>query len=345
MDPVSPQSSMALRRLINGYQVTQAIRVATILGIPDLLADGPRTSDDLAAATGTHRGALYRLLRALAAAGIFREEGEQQFALTELGKRLRTDVPDSLAGWAAFVGEPYHWLVWGDLLHSVQTGEDAFHHVHGTDPWTFRASDPERSIGFDRAMAAVSSQVAAAVLAAYDFGRFDTVVDIGGGSGTFLAAILAKHPTMQGILFDLPHVVAGAGPVLAAAGVADRCTVGEGSFFESVPTGGDAYVLKAVLHDWDDQSCIRILQTCRRAMTAGTVVLAIERDLGLPNQNPDGKFSDLNMLVATGGRERTPEEYSRLFALAGFRFVGATPSAIGTGVFEGVAVEDRTPAR
>lgn len=341
MDGRPEQPTMTLRRLVNGYQVTQAIHVATMLGIADLLADGPRNSDELAAATGAHSGALYRLLRALAGAGVFREEAGHQFALTELGNGLRSDVPDSLAGWPAFVGEPYHWQVWGDLLYSVQTGENAFHHVHGTDPWTFRAGDPDRSTRFDRAMASISRQVAAAVLAAYDFGHFGTVVDIGGGSGTLLAAILASHPTMHGILFDLPHVVAGAGPVLSVAGVADRCVIVEGNFFEAVPAGGDAYVLKAVLHDWDDQDCLRILQTCRQAMTEGTVLLAIERDLGLPNESLDGKFSDLNMLVATGGRERTPEEYSALFAAAGFRFAGFTPSASGTGVFEGVAVANQ----
>ncbi|MDQ3657135.1 MAG: methyltransferase [Chloroflexota bacterium] len=300
---------------------------------------GRRTtgSDDLARATGTHPGALYRLLRALAGAGVMREEEGGRFALTDLGDCLRTDVPESLAGWTAFVGEPYHWQVWGDLLHSVQTGEDAFHHVHGTDPWSYRARHPERSARFDRAMAAVSRQVAAAILATYDFGRFGTVVDIAGGTGTFLAAILARHATMQGVLFDLPHVVAGAEPILTAAGVTDRCAIVEGSFFEAVPAGGDAYILKAILHDWDDEDCLRILHRCRRAMTDGASLLAVERELGPPNESPDGKFSDLNMLVATGGRERSPEEYGVLFASAGFRFVGFTPSASGTGVFEGVA--------
>ncbi len=337
MDRGSERRSEALRRLVNGYQITQAIHVATTLGIADLLAGGPRSSDDLAGETGAHPGALYRLMRALAGAGVFRETEGRRFALADLGDYLRSDGPDSLAGWTAFVGEPYHWQVWGDLLHSVQTGETAFHHVHGTDPWTYRARHPESSARFDRAMASLSRQVAAAVLEAYDFGRFGTVVDIAGGSGTFLAAILGRHATMRGVLFDLPHVVAGAGPILAAMGVAHRCTVVEGSFFDAVPPGGDAYVLKAILHDWNDEDCVRILQTCRRAMTGGAALLAVERELGLPNECPDGKFSDLNMLAATGGRERTPEEYSALFSAAGFRFAGFTPSASGTGVFEGVA--------
>ena len=333
----SPRPAAALRRLVNGYQVTQAIHVAAVLGLADLVADGPRPSDDLAAATGTHPEALYRLLRALASVGLFREEAERRFALTDLGAGLRADAPASLAGWAAFVGDPYHWQAWGALLHSVRTGENAFRHVHGTDPWTFRARDPERSARFDRAMTSLSRQVTDAVLAAYDFGRFGTVVDVGGGTGAFLAAVLARHPTLRGVLFDQPHVVAGAGPLLAAAGVADRCEVVAGSFFEAVPGGGDAYVLKAILHDWEDADCVRILRACRRAMADGAALLVVERELGPPNEHPDAKFSDLNMLVAPGGRERTPAQYAALFEAAGFRFAGFTPSAVGTGVYAGAA--------
>jgi hypothetical protein len=172
-------------------------------------------------------------------------------------------------------------------------------------------------------------------LATFDFGRFGTVVDVGGGNGTLLAAILARHPATRGVLFDQPHVVAGAPPVLVAAGVADRCEVVGGSFFEAVPAGGDAYVLKSILHDWEDADCVRILERCRRAMADGAALLVVERELGPPNAQPDNKFSDLNMLVGPGGRERTPEEYAALFAGAGFRYVGFTPSDVGTGVFEG----------
>ncbi|MFL5760070.1 MAG: methyltransferase [Thermomicrobiales bacterium] len=337
MDRKAPPPWLALRRLVNGYQVTQAIHVAAVLGVADLLADGTRTSDELAVATGTNPDALYRLLRALASVGVLREEDGRRFALTELGACLRTDAPDSVAGWAAFVGTPYHWQAWGGLEHSVRTGENAFRHVHGTDSWTFRAQHPELSASFDRAMTDLSRQVAATVVAAFDFDRFETVVDVGGGNGAFLAAILAKHPRMRGVLFDQPHVVTGAPSILAAAGVADRCEIVGGSFFDAVPEAGDAYVLKAILHDWEDEDCLRILGTCRRAMTEGSALLVVERELGPPNANPDDKFSDLNMLVAPGGRERTPEEYAALFAAAGFRFVGVTASDVGTAVFEGTA--------
>lgn len=337
MDHVASRPSLALRRLVNGYQVTQAIHVAAVLGIADLLAAGPRTSDDLAAATGAHPDALYRLLRALTGVGVFREEEDRHFALTDLGACLRSDAPEPVGGWAAFVAEPYQWQAWGALLHSVRTGENAFRHVHGVDSWTFRARHPELSASFDRAMSDLSRQVSTAILAAYDFGRFARLVDVGGGSGAFLAAILAKHPALRGVLFDQPHVVAGAAPVLAAAGVAERCAVVGGSFFDEVPAGGDAYVLKAILHDWEDEPCVQILRTCRRAMAEGTALLVIERELGQPNQAPDAKFSDLNMLVGPMGRERTPAEYTALLAAAGFRCVGFTPSPVGTGVLEAVA--------
>jgi hypothetical protein len=327
-----------LRRLANGYQVTQAIHVATVLGIADLLVDGPRSSDDLAAATDTHPGMLYRLLRALAGVEVFREEADHHFALTDLGACLRSDAPEPVGGWATLVGEAYHWQAWTALLYSVRTGENAFRHVHGTDPWTFRARHPELGAGYDRAMTDISRVLSAALLAAYDFGRFGLLVDVGGGNGAFLAAILARYPTARGVLFDQPHVVSGAGPILAAGGVADRCEVVGGSFFEPVPAGGDAYILKSILHDWEDAPCIQILRSCRHAMVNGTSLLVVERDLGRPNQDPDAKFSDLNMLVGPMGQERTPDEYAAIFAAAGFRFVAFTPSTVGTGVYEGVAV-------
>jgi hypothetical protein len=338
MERNAERPSAVLRRLVNGYQVTQAIHVAATLGIADLLGEGAKSSDELARATGAHPDALYRLLRALAALGVFHEGEGRSFSLTPIGDCLRSDAEESVGGWAAFVGEPYYWQAWGALLHSVKTGENAFRHVHGTDPWTLRAGNPEVSARFDRAMTSLSRQVVAAVLASFDFGRFTTIVDVGGGNGAFLAAILTKYPAMRGVLFDQSHVVSGAAPLLERTGIADRCEVVGGSFFVAVPGGGDAYILKAVLHDWEDEDCVRILETVRRAMRNGATLLVVEHELGLPNQNPLGKLSDLNMLAAPGGRERTSEEYATLVSRAGFRLVGVTPSAAGTGVFEAVAV-------
>ena len=313
-----------LRELVNGYRSSQAIHVAVVLGIPDQLAGGPRSSDELAEATGAHADSLYRLLRALASIGVLHEEDGRHFALTDLGVPLRSDVPGSVAGWAAFIGRPSFWGSWGDLLHSVRTGENAFRHLHGTSIWEWRATRPEEQAVFDGAMAALTGAANRAVLDAYDFGRFHMIVDVGGGNGTLLAAILAAHPGAQGVLFDQPHVVAAADEVLAP--IAERVRTIGGSFFESVPEGGDAYVLKWIIHDWEDPEAIQILRACRAAMGPEATLLMIERDLGAPNAEPDAKFSDLNMLVNPGGRERTWDEYARVFDEAGLRLDASTPA-------------------
>jgi hypothetical protein len=319
-----------LRRLVDGFQVSQAIHVVVTLGVPDLLRDGPRTSDELAEATGAHADALYRLLRALATVGVFREEEGRTFASTALGDGLRSDAAEPLAGWAAHVGLPYVWQAWAHLLHGVLTGENAFRHVHGVDIWEYRTAHPEVSAAFDRAMTDLSRSINRALLEAFDFARFETIVDVGGGRGALLAAILAAHPRVRGILFDQPHVVSGVelGP---------RGDVAGGSFFESVPEGGDAYLLKSVIHDWQDAEAAAILDRCRRAAREGAALLVVERPLRGPNEGRDAKFLDLVMLVAAGGRERTVEEYARLFGDAGFEFVAEHRAGAGHSVLEAVA--------
>jgi hypothetical protein len=319
-EPSDPAAT--IRQLVNGFQVSQALHVAATLGLADLLAAGQRTSADLAAATNTHEPSLYRLLRALAATDVLHEADDRRFELTELGERLRSDVDDSIAGWAAFIGSRSYWTAWDDLLHSVTTGENAFQHVHGTDVWTYRSTRPEESAVFDRAMATLSRRTVGAILAAYDFSAFATIVDVGGGTGALLGAILGAAPGARGVLFDQPHVVAGAGRVLAALGVADRCDVVGGSFLDEVPSGGDAYTMRAVLHDWTDDDAVRILQVVRKAMHADARLLVIERVIAPPNAGAAGKFSDLNLLVAPGGRERTAEEFASLFEQAGFQLTG-----------------------
>jgi O-methyltransferase domain/Dimerisation domain len=314
--------SAELRRLINGYQVSQAIHVAAVLGIADLLAGGPRSSDDLAAAAGADPDALYRLLRALAAVDVLHEADGRRFSLTELGDGLRSDAEAPVGGWAAFIGRPSYWQTWGALLHSVRAGENAFKHVNGTDPWTFRAAHPDEAAAFDRAMADLTRRSHASVMAAYDFSRFGTIVDVGGGNGAFLASVLAEHPDQRGILLDLPHAVAGAPDI-------DRLEAVAGDFFESVPKGGDAYVLRAVLHDWEDDEAAAILTTCRRAMGPGATLVIIERDLGPPNALPETKLSDLNMLVAPGGRERSIAEYGDLLARAGLTLAESHEAGYG----------------
>jgi hypothetical protein len=316
--------SATLRRLINGYQVSQAIRVAAGLGIADLLAHGPRTSDDLALATDSDPRSLYRLLRALASVRVLDEEEGRRFSLTPVGERLRTDTPDSLAGWAKFVDRPSHQQAWAALAHSVRTGENAFRAVHGTDVWTYRADKPEESAIFDAAMQSLTRRVEGSLLAAYDFGRFATIVDVGGGNGTLLRALLTAYPSLHGVLFDQPHVVEG-------VELGERGRVVGGSFFDGVPDGGDAYLLKSIIHDWEDEQASAILRNCRRN---GTTVLLIERIVAAPNDDPETKFSDLNMLVAAGGCERTLDEFRRVFAHAGLELVGTTPTASGFHVIE-----------
>jgi len=332
-----PDPATTIRRLVEGFQVSQALHVAATLGIADLLASSGRTSDELAAATDTHPPTLYRLLRALASVDVLREREGRRFELTPLGERLRSDAPDSVRGWAAFIGRPYFWQAWSALEHSVRTGENAFQHVHGTDVWSYRATRPDESAIFDRAMTSLSRRSNAALLAAYDFGRFRTVVDVGGGNGALLAAVLAANPKLEGTLFDLPHVVAGAPALLEQAGVADRCRVVAGSFFESVPQGADAYILRAVIHDWDDDESIRILKVVRRAIPVGGALLLVERAVAPPNEGRDAKFSDLNMLVGPGGRERTRWEYAALLEASKFRLTGV----VSAGVY---SVIDAAPA-
>jgi hypothetical protein len=319
--------TVALRRLTNGYQVTQAIHVAATLGIADLLRDGPRASDDLARETQAHPPSLHRVLRALASVGVLHERDDGRFALTAIGECLRSDADEPVGAWAAFVGRPPHWQAWGALLHGVRTGETPFRAVHGTDAWGYRAAHPEESAIFDAAMTDIMRRANTHLLAAYDFGRSATVVDVGGGRGAFLRAVLDRNPGMHGVLFDQAHVVDG-------VDMGDRGEVVGGSFFDGVPEGADAYLLKAVLHDWEDDDALRILGRCRAAIPAHGALLVVERDLGAPNENADAKLSDLNMLVGAGGRERTRDEFAELLAQGGFALQSATPSAIGLSVLE-----------
>lgn len=324
-----------LLQMVNGYQVSQAICVAAALGIADQLKDASRKSDDLAAATHSHPQALYRLLRALASIGVLREGDDRRFSLTALGSGLRSDAPQSVAPWARLVERSYYRQAWSDLLHSVRTGENAFHHAHGMGVWQYRAEHPEESVIFDGAMTALSRLVADAVLAAYDFSPFEVVMDIGGGQGALLAEILSQNPAQRGILFDQPQVVAGALPTLQAASVADRCQVVGGDFFAAVPDGADALLMKSVLHDWDDERSIAILKSCRRALRPGGKLLVLEAVLAPPNEGPRAKFADLNMLVAPGGQERTAEEFAKLFNASGFRLMRTIDAGPRISIIEG----------
>jgi hypothetical protein len=315
--------------LINGFQITQAIRVAATLRVADHLKDGARSADELASLTQSNADALYRLLRALAAVGIFREDVGRTFALTPMADCLRTDSETPVGAWAEHVGNPHFWQAWGDLLHSVRTGENAFENLHGMDVWQYRDKHPEANAIFNRAMTEMSRGGIEAILGAYDFSGFHHVVDVGGGQGALLAAILGVCPQARGTLFDQPHVVAGARSNLDERGVMHRCNIVGGSFFDAVPEGGDVYLMRRIIHDWEDDQAIDILKVCRRAMRNAAKLLLFERDVAPPNEGPASKFSDLNMLVAPGGRERTRDEYAGLFAKSGFELTRLVPTSTG----------------
>jgi O-methyltransferase domain/Dimerisation domain len=325
-----------LARLINGYQISQAIYVAARLGIADHLSHGPLSSIELARLSGSHPRTLYRLLRALASAGVFHEAEDRTFSLTPMGECLRSDSSTPLDGWAAYIGRPYAWQAWGHLEHSVRTGENAFRHLNGQSVWEYRSTRSDENAIFNRAMTANSRGAIEATTAAYDFSHFRHVADIGGGQGQLLAGILATNKSLRGTLFDQPHVVVKAAEVLNRHGVADRCEIVGGSFFETIPEGADAYVMRAVIHDWDDEEAISILKTCRRAMTADARLLLVERVVEPPNEGLISKFSDLNMLVMLGALERTYDEYSALCRMAGFETRGTTRAGSHFQVIEAV---------
>ena len=322
----APDPSIELMRLINGYQVSQALHVAAMLGVADQLKDGPKSYEILARACGTHPTSLYRLLRALAAIGVFREGDNKEFSLTPLGLCLTNDAPRSTRNYARWIGQRGQWGSWANLLHSIKSGESALGFTYGTDAWTYRMQHPGEQAVFDSAMTGNSRTEAQAVLEAYDFGRSGCVVDIGGGQGLLLKTILLACPASRGILFDQPQVIASADQALTSPELGQRCQLVAGSFFESVPAGGDLYIMKVILHDWDDQTSIDILRTCRGAMSATATLIVIERVIGPPNEMPEGKFSDLNMMVQYAAMERTRQEFDNLLKNGGFKMTEIIPT-------------------
>jgi hypothetical protein len=341
----SVESRERLLALVRGYRISQAIYVTTRLGIPDLLADGPRELDELARATGSHPPSLRRVLLLLASAGVLDRVGAGRFALTPVGFALRADVPGSLRPLVLLLLDESHWRPWGHLLHTARTGETAFRRTHGADLYDYLAGHPEVATVFNAAMSGNSPVHARLVATTYDFSRMSLVVDVGGGRGRLLATILEQYPRLRGILFDQPHVIEGARQILDAAGVVDRCELVRGSFFEAVPTGGDVYILRGILVGFEDDQAVAILTNCRRAMPADARVLLVERDLV-----PDSRealpvlLSDLEMLVNVGGRERTTEEYATLLARSGLRLartisLGRSEEAMGCHLIEAQPVQ------
>jgi len=326
---------VAMLQMISGFWISRAIYVAAKLGVADHLSDGYRTIDELAAATGTHAPSLYRVLRALASVGVFTEDGKRGFALTPLAETLRTDVSGSLRAFATVELGEEHYPAWGELLHSVRTGEIAFDRAFGMPVWEFFEQNPENAKTFNDAMTGMTLAVNDAVLSSYDFSSIGKIIDVGGGHGSLIASILKAHPEMRGILFDAPPVIEGARCRLQDEGIAERCEAIAGDFFESVPGGGDAYILKWIIHDWDEERSITILKNCHRAMAENGRLLLVEAVVPFGSEPHFSKFIDLNMLVMTGGRERTEDEYRTLFEASGFRLTRIIPTESPMSIIEG----------
>jgi hypothetical protein len=323
-------------RLMNGYRGYQLIVAACQLTLPDLVSAGPKSADELAAQTDTHASSLHRMLRGLAVWGVFVERPDGRFASTPLSEQFRSDRPGLRS--TTIMNNDDGYQAWSDLLYAVRTGKPAFDHVFGKGRFEQLGENPAAAQRFNAAMVETSTRIARAFIAAYDFAGASTVVDVGGGNGGLLVAVLHAHPGIRGVLFDLAQGLRGARESMHAAGVADRVTLVEGSFFESVPAGGDTYLLKSIVHDWDDERGLAILQTCRRAMTSEAKLVLLERALPDIIDNPDEALStvmsDLHMMVELGGRERTINEYREFLALAGLH-----PTRAVTTGSEFVAIE------
>jgi hypothetical protein len=331
-----------MRDLIAGYWVSRLIYVAAKLGLADLLKNRPRTADDLAAATGVKPWALYRVLRTLASYGVFEEIKGKRFRLTPLGNTLRTDVPASMHGFALMLVEKHVWNAWEQLLHAVQTGELPFNKIYGLPFYQYLEQHPDDLKVFGESMTSLSGTenpaIARAFKSASGMSGIRTLVDVAGGLGSLMAMILKANPKIKGVLFDLPPVIerASGDRHVTAKGVAERCRLEPGNFFESVPAGGDAYILKYILHNWDDESSVRILANCRAAMNDRGRVLVADPVISPGNRREWGKLLDIQMMVVVSGRERTREEFAALFKRAGLRLTRIIPTTCSLSLIEAV---------
>jgi hypothetical protein len=325
-------------QLVTGYRATQMVRAAVELRIPDLVAAGPRSSDDLAASVGVQAQPLRRILRALVSLGVFTETEDGRFQGTAISECFR-DAPGTLRG-IAMMNPKENYDAFSAIMHTLRTGRPGFEKVFGMTHWEQLAQEPERSSIFNGAMQSITERMRDAMVSAYDFSGMRSVLDVGGGRGTLIAALLKANPNLHGMILDLPAGLAESEAYLREQGVNDRCEVVSGNFFESVPAGHDAYVLKQIIHDWGDDDAIAILVTCRKAMRAGARIIVVERILparAVETAASRGVFmGDVQMLVVLGGRERTEEEFNALFKSAGLRLTQVIPTDSAFHVIEGV---------
>jgi hypothetical protein len=328
----TPEAVQQAFQLMTGHIVASAVNIAARLALSDRLAAGPRTADDLARETGVDASALYRLMRALSGVGMFEEQSHGSFALTPVGAALCEGPVRRMALWIA--GE-FNFRVYANAMHSVKTSESAVPITAGVKgPFEAFAKDPELSQVFNDAMTGFSAFIVPAVLEAYDFSGIKTLVDVAGGHGALLSAILQKYPAMKGVVMDLDHVVAGAGPSIQAQGLSDRATAVAGDFFRAVPSGGDAYILKHIIHDWYDDKATEILSNIRKVLPADGRVLLLESVIGPGSEAGMGKIMDLEMLVMAGGKERTEEEFRALFERSGLALARIVPTRSPLSVIE-----------
>jgi hypothetical protein len=327
---------MQLMEMFFGLAVTRAIGAAAEFCIADLLKDGPKSAEELASKTDLHARSLYRVLRACASVGVFSEDREKRFSLTKLAEPLLSDAPNSLRAYAQVCATDWQFQTWAELPYTIRTGRPAFEKVFGMSAFEYFWTHQKALKEFNDSMTSSSAFSSEAVLNSYDFSAISKLVDVGGGQGLLLASILKKYPRMKGVLLDVPIVVEEARVLIDSYGVADRCERVGGDFFESVPEGGDAYIMKFILHDWNDEQCISILKNCHNAMQAGGKVLVVEMVLPEGNEPSIGKFLDLQMLLYTPGCERTETEYRMLFDKAGFELNRVIPTSSPFSIVEGI---------
>src|SRR5262249_11122280 len=326
--------SAQLVQMAMGHWVSRIVYVAARLGLADHLADGPKTADELAGTTHTHAPSLYRLMRTLASLGLLTEGDGRRFGLTPLGRALQTGAPGSARASVLTIASDWWTRGFGELLYSVETGESGFEKSLGAPLFDWLAKNPDIASLFSETMIGFHGAEPPAIAAAYDFSSVTTIVDVGGASGHLLTTILGRFPRPRGILLDLAHVVRDAPALIEARGLSDRVTIQAGSFFESVPSGGDVYVLSHIIHDWSEDRCLAILGNCRRAMAPSGRLLIIEMVLPAGDAPHPGKMLDLMMLVGPGGRERTEPEYAALLGKAGLRLTRVVPTESAVSVVE-----------
>jgi len=327
---------LQMLQVMSGFWVARCVYIVAKLGIADLIKDKAQTADQLAAATGSHGPSLFRVLRALAAVGIITQDEQNRFGATPLCDTLRSDVRGSLRAFAMTELGEEHYPAWGELLYSVRTGGIAFDQAFGENCWEFFAKHPENAQTFNDAMSGMTAQATEALHAAYSFADINKIMDVGGGHGGLITSILQKHPGIKGVLFDSPQVIEGAQPKIAASDIADRCELVGGDFFQSVPSDADAIILKWIIHDWNNEQSVAILKNCRRALPEGGKLILVEAVVPETSEMHFSKFIDLNMLVMTGGRERTAEEFRRLYEDSGFKLTRIVPTESPFSVIEGV---------